>query len=276
MYNDLFERVIGDAPPSTVDIEALVCGQRRAARRRIAGTVAAVVATTGLLTAGALTVGRPASGGHTPPLGVPVASATAPAESVTLSPTPAQTAYPPFVGPPVTEPSPAARQRLEAAMRHAVLAVAPAASFRTGNGASGFDMRHVDQPIAGTPPGNIPSFTYEGWTVVQVAGRQGTLRILVARAGPFREGCGGVPGVATCEPVTGPRGETGFLMSQVLDPSDRLEAQYHLWLDRSGVDAGTVTLDLMVDAPAGAQPESPLTGDDLIHIAEDPALTLYP
>jgi len=276
MYHDLFERVIGDAPASTVDIEALVCGQRRAARRRIAGTVAAVVATTGLLTAGALTVGRPASGGHTPPLGVPVASASAPGVSVTPPATPGQNSYPPFVGPPVTEPSPAARQRLEAAMRHAVLAVAPGASFRTGNGASGFDMRHVDQPIAGTPPGNIPSFTYSGTTVVRVAGRQGNLNILVARAGPFREGCGGVPGVATCEPVTGSRGETGFVMSQVLDPSDRLEAQYHLWLDRGAVDAGTVTVDLTVDAPAGGQPDPPLTADQLVHIAEDPALTLYP
>ena len=276
MYHDLFERVIGDAPPSTMDIEALVCGQRRAARRRIAGTVAAVVATTGLLTAGALTVGRPASGGHTPPLGVPVAPATAPGVSVMPPATPGQNSYPPFVGPPVTEPSPAARQRLEAAMRHAVLAVAPGASFRTGTGASGFDMRHVDQPIAGTPPGNIPSFTYSGTTVVRVAGRQGNLTILVARAGPFREGCGGVPGVATCEPVTGPRGETGFVMSQVLDPSDRLEAQYHLWLDRGAVDAGTVTVDLTVDAPTGGQPDPPLTADQLVHIAEDPALTLYP
>jgi len=274
MYHDLFERVIGDAPPSTVDIEALVCGQRRAARRRIAGTVAAVVATTGLLTAAALTVGRPAPGGHTPPLGVPVASATAPGVSVTPPPTPGQTAYAPFVGPPVTEPSPAARQRLEAAMRHAVLAVAPGAAFRTANGGSGFDMRHVDQPIAGTPPGNIPSFTYSGTTVVRVGIRQGDLSILVARAGPFREGCGGLPG-ATCEPVTGPRGETGFLLSQVL-ASDHREAQYHLWLDRAGVDAGTITVDLMVDAPAGGQPDPPLTADQLVHIAEDPALTLYP
>lgn len=275
MYRELLDTAIGTAPPSTVDLESIVARQRRLRVLRGSGAAGAAVATVAVLTVVALAVGHPGAGNPRLSVGGPPAASASAApdpSGATGSPTPAPTAYPSLLGPEPTEPPSAAEERLQVAIRDAVHAVAPGATIRDLDGAPTFRFTRSDTTGTAAPPGSVPQFGYAGTASVTVNGRTGNLVVMVARAGAYRESCGGLPG-AVCVPLTGRHGESGFAVSQQVDEGGQSRLQVHLWLDRSMVDACVVTIGMSVDESVSGPP---LTVNQLTEIAENPAVTLYP
>jgi hypothetical protein len=197
----------------------------------------------------------------------------------TPSPTPATI---PAVGPQPTEPPSAAASRLPAAMQAAVLKVAPGGEL-LGFVSSGSDVPFKLAPYGGDVPPDLP---YRGAAHLLLDDRVGhpTIRIVVGVIGSDeRPTCAGQP---DCVESTGPNGERIVAVTETITKtSDSSIAQviedvpgvwHKVWVEHR---AGDFVMVEHHNFPEGGEPpfQVPiLSRDELLQIALDPALTLYP
>ncbi len=270
-YQDLFETVIGVEPPRRLDVDEMMRrSRRRLARRRAAGVVAAslavvVVAVGVTAVTGRLSLGQERIGDE------PIPTATAP------SPTPAPI---PSVGPQPTEPASAAANRLQAAMRTAVEKLHPSGRLLPYESVG-------SEPFQVPPSGRgEPILPYRGYASVQIDGRAGhpILSIEIGVIGSVvRPTCTGKP---DCVESTGPHGERIVAITETITKdSDDSRAQliqdvngylHVIWVEHP--DGDYVKVEHSNFPEGGDSPfQSTLLGpDELVQIALDPALTLYP
>jgi len=162
----------------------------------------------------------------------------------------AQSPAAPAPVPPATD---ATALRLEAAARHALLTAAPGATIDPGS----FEML----PSGQLRPG------YSGTATFSVNGQRGRGSLTVMR-GKVTTSCG-IP--SDCQPIRGPRGETGTLIASTRPGGDVIGC--YLLLDRSAVDNTTVEINVTgVRSASGTTSNMPLTVDQVTLMAEDPDL----
>jgi hypothetical protein len=165
----------------------------------------------------------------------------------------------PATPPPTWSASPADDQnaaRLAAAAHEAVLAAAPGATVEPGS----FEMLRSDQPRP----------TYAGTAIISVNGQRGRVSITIMQ-GRLTESCALS---SDCQPITGPRGEQGTLVGINGRAGGLIGC--HVVLDRSSVDGTSVQIDVTGAQSAGTTADAPLTAEQVIRIAEDPALHFAP
>jgi hypothetical protein len=154
---------------------------------------------------------------------------------------------------PVPPAADATALRLEAAARHALLCVAPGATIDPGS----FEM---------LPSGQIVP-AYAGTATFSVNGQPGRVSLTIMR-GKVTTSCG-TP--SDCQPIRGPRGETGTLIASTRPGGDVIGC--YLMLDRSAVDNTTVEINVTgVRSASGTTSNMPLTVDQVTRMAEDPDL----
>ncbi|MCC8246725.1 hypothetical protein [Saccharothrix luteola] len=302
MDKQLFDDAIGEVPPSTVDVDAVIARGRRAVRlRRVANpAVAAGVAVVVLTGAVAYTLTSGDGGGA--PIGGSPGTTSAMSPSSTTQHQPAESKVstssvdivddkvppPPCGG--RLEPAAEAAARLTLATTDAVkaqrpdlkLSANPAGDYPAGTPHGPLDYYQVNP----TDPGVELSIcdtdaTFEASATTTTADGSGNIFVLMAPT--WHDGLGPVcsyPGLGTrtsCVAETGPRGEEivkqtadmggGITMNQVLvhrEDGTRILVQAEN-IDTSGKIGG---------APTASKP--PLTLDQLVEIGVDPALTMFP
>jgi hypothetical protein len=274
-YQDLFESVIGVEPPQRLDVDDMMNrSRRRLARRRGAGVIAASLAVVVVAVGMSVATGRISLGqervGNAP---TPTATTTTPAPAPTGEKIPS-------VGPQPTEPASAAATRLQAAMRAAVLRVAVGGRLLPYESVG-------SEPFQVPPSGRgEPVLPYRGYASVQIDGRSGApiLSIELGVIGSVeRPTCTGKP---DCVESTGPRGERIVAITETITKdSDDSRAQliqdvhgfiHTVWVEHSAGDYVKVEHSNFPEGGDAPFQASLLSPDELVQIALDPALTLYP
>lgn len=293
-----FDDAIGEPPPSTVDVDGVLARARRKTWLR-RGTTPWTVTAVGVV---AVTVGAVVflSPGGTPELGVAPAEQPTPMSAPSTTGAPSAMSGPPFspcgrtpTAPPTVESPAGAVTRLTAVLTAAVqrqlpgttFEANPAAEYPDGTTHGPFEFFHVNTPFVdhgnGSCEGGADYFLTRATTVT--AGVKGNVLAMVARTGgnsspPTECSTGIVVGAEhDCALRGGPNGEI-IVISTLSSPSGVV---YHR-ADVTKTDGTGVMVqseNVAVDGKAGGPPESPtpqLSHDQLIQIALDPALTLYP
>jgi hypothetical protein len=274
-YQDLFESVIGVEPPHRLDVDDMMNrSRRRLARRRGAGVIAASLAVVVVAVGMSVATGRISLGqervGNAP---TPTATTTTPAPAPTGEKIPS-------VGPPPTEPASAAATRLQAAMRAAVLRVAVGGRLLPYESVG-------SEPFQVPPSGRgEPVLPYRGYASVQIDGRSGApiLSIELGVIGSVeRPTCTGKP---DCVESTGPRGERIVAITETITKdSDDSRAQviqdvngyqHFVWVEHPAGDYVMIDHNNFPEGGDAPFQASLLSPEELVQIALDPALTLYP
>ncbi len=311
MDKQLFDDAIGEVPPSTVDVAAAIARGRRAARfHRVANpAVAAGVAVVLLTGAVAYTMTRGGDGGTTVGTAPPATSSSttttssAPPSSRTAPPPPTRTSEGstgvveiPVGGDPVPPPqcekddletADEAADRLRQAATDAVLALRPELQLAP----------NVEYP-RGTPRGPLEFYqtvtTGEG--DVSICDREGEFESTATTKAPDGDGnllmlvgadlypdqelscaLNGLPGQTFCAGETGPDGEeivkqtVGFEGGVIMHRVEVVRKDGTVIL----AQAENVATSSKYGTPATA-PAPPLTLDQLVAIASDPDMTLFP
>ncbi|TQM83044.1 hypothetical protein FHX81_5457 [Saccharothrix saharensis] len=299
MDKHLFDDAIGEVPPSTVDVDAVIVRGRRAVRlRRVANpAVAAGVAVVALTGAVAYTLtggsgGAAPVGGSSGTTSAVSPSPTTPAGSKVSTPsviTVDDKVPPPQCGGRLESAAEAAA-RLTLAATNAVkaqrpdldLSANPAGDYPAGTPHGPLDFHQVN-PTDPTAELSIcdTAATFEAWATTTAA--DGTGNIFFLMSPTWYDGLGPMcdyPGLGTrlsCVAETGPKGEevikqtadmgNGITMNQVLvhrTDGTRLLVQSEN-VDTTGKSGN-----------ASTTPQPPLTLDQLVAISVDPALTMFP
>lgn len=301
MNKQQFDDAIGAAPPSTVDVDAIVARQRRAAQvRRVAApgvaTAGVVAVTFGI--AIALPSGSGGGGGGAVPASQPEATRSTGTSQrpPTAQPYPPTTTSQPPPVPPLpcaqgAEQVPAAAARLSSALTAAVRRQIPDAEL-TANPTVNFGGGHQFGPLEFFLVGTKSEYDFNGDCMdpdgtfmakanVSDAAGIGNIGAFVGTAASNGDPqCGNpesTPGLVSCAPGSGPNGET-YVAYAVTDHEG---STYHrvdfVKPDGTGgsVIAQNVAGDIKLGKPA-QRPQPPLTVKQLIAIALDPGLTLYP
>jgi hypothetical protein len=284
-----FDDAIGEVPPSTVDVDAAITLGRRAVRlRRVANpAVAAGVAVVLLTGAVAYTMTRDGDGG----VGIGGRPTTAPTTSPPATTPPLVTRLPGGRVPPPqcagddVETAGVVAARLGPAATAAVLAqrpeleLLPAEEYPRGTPREPLEFYQVSQSSTALPICD-DSARFEASAFLRGPEGDGMIFVSVnpAWAGGQETPCGGqqLPGIS-CEQDTGPAGEDivkqtrtqpdGTTMFQAeVRRADGTEISVHIGDISWSSKHGTVST---------ATAES-LTMDQLVAIATDPALTLFP
>lgn len=302
MDKQLFDDAIGEVPPSTVDVDAVIARGRRAARlRRVANpAVAAGVAVVVLTGAVAYTL-TSGDGGGTPVGGPPGTTTTASPSSTTQHQpagskvgTPSVDTVDVKVPPPQCggrlEPAAEAAARLTQATTDAVkaqrpdleLSANPAGDYPAGTPHGPLDYHQLNP----TDPGVEVSIcdtnaTFEAWATTTTADGSGNIFVLMEPT--WHDGLGPLcdyPGLGIrifCVTETGPRGEE--IIKQTADMGGGITMHQVLVHREDGtrvlVQAENVgTSGKSGNAPTASKP--PLTLDQLVAIGVDPELTMFP
>lgn len=286
MHKQLFDDAIGEVPPSTVDVDAVIARGRRAARlRRVANpAVAAGVAVVLLIGAVAYTMTRDA--------GVPVGG---PPASPTTSPVPTTTRtkgqLPPDAKPPAAcsrpglEPGAAVARRVSPVAKAAVTAQRP-------------ELELMDNPVA-TYPQNVPHAAFDfyqvtgetpversicdhlsyfmGWATTRGPEGDGNVLIVMMPAYfPTPGSCADYnPG--QCEETKGPHGEP-IVHSLETDEHGVINDQMSV-VRPDGTLVRVAVENISTTIKSGGPPTAsslPLTFEQMVAIGTDPGLTLFP
>jgi hypothetical protein len=289
MYKHLFDRAIGEAPPSTVDADAIVARERRAVRLRgmaspWVATAAAVVALTFAVTVAIL---PPDNEGSVAPAVPPASTASS---SPTKEPSSCERMRP--TAPPTSEVPASAASRLTDLLTTAVqtrlpagatLAANPSAEYPEGTKHGPLEFFHVFSELTERPDGSCTGGDDYFLARADVNGTVLTGNILAAvgRSGPpiTANQCTDVqsPERTYCDQRTGPNGEVVVVQTLSLEGGPTSHQVRVSKLDGTVVDLHAQNVS--EDAKKGGPPESPappLTLDQLIEIALDPGMTLYP
>jgi hypothetical protein len=144
--------------------------------------------------------------------------------------------------------------RLQAAVRQALLAAAPGATVDPGS----FEMLRST---------GVSPLTYTGVGTISVNGRTGRVSVTIMRGQVIRQ----CAKPSDCQPVTGPHGETGNLIS--VSGLNGGIVGCDVALDRSMVDGTSVDIDVTgTRSHDGSVSDAPLSADQVIRMAEDRAL----
>ncbi|HET8641540.1 MAG TPA: hypothetical protein VFM37_06360 [Pseudonocardiaceae bacterium] len=306
MDRNIFDEAIGDVPPSSVDVDAIVARQRRAALVRrvggpavVAGTaVVAVAFGAALVVPGGL--GGNSGGGIAPGAGSSAPAAPSPSELPSSSPRPSGSNPPSGVPNPCALPAdldpipgdPAdVAARLGAALEAAVSQQLPEAQLSTNpiNQYNGrlygpLEFMHVYQE--GVDYGNGSCAMHQDYYLARAritdAAGAGNLLAYVGRAEEhgtdlLRCAAGMSPERTFCEERTGPGGEQLIVTTLVVESGAIVHRIDATRPDGTmvTVDSQNVGSDIKEDGPV-QRPTPPLTHDQLIAIALTPGLTLFP
>lgn len=285
MDKQLFDDAIGEVPPSTVDVEAAIVRGRRAVRlRRVANpAVAAGVAVVLLSGAVAYTMTRDDDGGT----GVagPPATKTAPTTRPSPVPVPGNRVGPPQCAEAPRETAEEAAARLRTAAVASVLAlrpeleVLPEEGARTPRGA--LEFVQYGSPTSSALPICDGRARLEASAFLHGPDGTGMLYLIVHPAWVERQySCEGLPEIdpsRTCDEFTTPTGDD-VKVSAMSFGDDR--KQIDVTARRAD---GTEVTAVIGDGswasknglPSGVDVES-LDADQLVEIATDPDLTLFP
>jgi hypothetical protein len=275
MRKELFDDAIGEVPPSSVDVDAVITRGRRAARiRRVANpAVAAGVAVVLLTGAVAYTMTRDDGSAGGPPVGGQPSSGT-----TTLA-TSGEAAQPPGSGGP---PEGCQRPDLET----------PAQMIARLNPvlAAAFQAQRPDVTVTGGGPYEALKFSLANGEVLcntgaylmalaRTHGPEGTgnFEIVVSAppGDPTSGSCDGISGPDTvCTVVISPHGD---VIRQTTGQLKYGATEIHIEIDRPDGTAVMVTAD-NVGSTDGTPPAStpPLTVDQLVAIGTDAGMTLFP
>jgi hypothetical protein len=254
MTQQIFEDMIGTAPPSTVDVEAVIRRERRVIRwRRTAGA-----GTAGALVL-ALTIGVAAAIGDTngPPGSVGRRS-VAPAATATE---------------PAPPPPPLTKERADALlqeMRDVIHRLSPSAKISGFMKTGPFGQYESGSP-SGMPDGIPDGEEYNAYMFVRVGKREGALAIHLIRFGDSVFQCIGLTG--QCSETPGPNGSTVLVNKDVKRGQDQaytVNVTYpdgmRVWvINNNARDADSVHYD-----------RPPLTVEQVKQIALDPDLIPHP
>ena len=301
MDKQLFDDAIGEVPPSTVDVDAVIVRGRRAARiRRVANpAVAAGVAVVLLTGAVAYTMTRGDDGGPVVGTAPPSTTSSSP-PSTSSSEVPPSTTMPPgstFYEIPITPPprceegdletAKEAAARLRQVVTDAVLAQRPDLQLSPNHEyPKGVQREPLEfyQTIT-TEKAEVPLCDREGEfeSTATTTAPDGDGNLLVLVGPDFhpdeRISCerNGLPGVTFCEAPTGPDGEeivkqtVGFEGGTVMHRVEVVREDGTAIL----VQAENVATSSKYGGPATAT-APPLSLDQLVAVATDPDLTLFP
>jgi len=306
MDRQLFDEAIGHVPVSTVDVDAVIARQRRAARlRRVGGpglvaVLAVVVVTVGvaLVVPGRdrSTAGNTSGGTGSPP-------ATSPADESGREPLPTG-AYPPPGAPgsaceppadlPAIPGDPAdiagrLRLALEAAVRaqlpDAQLSASPVHQYQ-GRHYGALEFMHVDEASRDYGNGSCQAGEdyYLARATITDANGGGNLLAYLGRAADATDAqmqCS-APGAVRpeetfCEQRTGPGGEAITVTTLVLEGGSSMHRVDVVKPDATMVTVSSENVSSSGKAGGPAErPAPPLTHGQLLAIALTPALTLFP
>lgn len=278
MNKDLFDHAIGEVPPSTVDVDAAIAHERRAAWvRRVANPWVATAAGVVAVTFGVAAAIMP---------GAPGAVDGASPSSTATSSTATATAAPPFdclnstpTAPPTTEDPAAAATRLSTVLTGGVRRYLPDADLGTLAFTHNLSPGEEDGTSCRPPQDNFNADA----KVVDAAGL-GNLSAFVGRLGgavnTLVTECDTpdsvTVGQTACARENGPNGE--LILSTTLESG---EGAITHRIDVSKPDGTGVILIAenvaTAKQPGPAQrPTPPLSHEQLIEIALDAGMTLYP
>lgn len=299
MDKRVFDDAIGEVPPSTIDVDAVIGRGRRAVRlRRVANpAVAAGVAVVLLTGAVAYTMTRDQDGGTTvgtPPLTSPptsTRSTTADAPSSSAEPPSSVAVIPGDRTPPPQCTEDDVETAAQAAARLGPAAVAsvlvqrpelelvPAEEYPRGTPREPLEFYQVSQSPTALPICD-DSARFESSAFLR--GPEGVGMLFIAMNPAWGQGretsCAGAPMPdRTCEQVTGPAGEDIVKRTMNL-PDGTTNVQVDVRRQDGtelNVHLGDISFASKNGAPSNADAES-LTIDQMVAIATDPALTLFP
>lgn len=299
MHKELFDDAIGEVPPSTVDVEAVIGRGRRAARLRrvanpaVAAGVAVVVVTGGIV----VTLADDA-----PPTGIgtgPTTTSQAPSTTTTSLPTMEapviETPSPPAAcaEPEKLEPPQQVIDRLDAAIMPLVYAHVTPIQLTASPGAyiggvqyGPLEFYQVSGHSSELRPICEADYMMARAVTQTVDGGTGNMMILIEPSDYRRPGAGGAcdgppevtPTQTHCEEVTGPHGEPAVETTNV--SSDGGVTTYRIDVVRE--DGTGIIIDVEnigTTSKSGGTPtasEPPMTHAQLLAIACEPALTLFP
>lgn len=228
MGTQLFDAVVGELPPSTVDVDDIVRAEKRRSAVRTTGIASAAVALS--ITAGlGLTMGGGPGASSPPPAtqAAPPGSATSPTRDTRF----ALVADSP-------ESAAATAKRLRAALGYAIKKEAPGATWLAGAPPKIF--------FKTTEPAGVDIFT--GSDTLAYRGRKGTVWLGISIARPVADGpdAGQVfdpfacPADATCVPGKAPNGARTLVMTSRDGTVDaRVGLSGKRWLDVSAASVLT-------------------------------------
>jgi hypothetical protein len=295
MNKEQFDQEIGEVPPSTVDVEAVIARGRRAAWvRRAANPWVAAAAGVVAITFGVAVAVIPGSdpGGAQTPLEPPESSTS----SAAPAPPPLQCG-PTATVPPAPEQPVAAAARLTGVLTAAVQARLPAGTELKSSpaGYSPQDPPHGPLEFVHYASEAVPSsdggcqggadeFLAGASTVL--AGKTGSIQAVVARLGGHASPTGTCDDVTrgttvgfnvTCTQPAGPNGE--IIIATTMTPTGPGSTVHRVDVtkpDGTGVIllAANSADPKRSERPASSAP--PFTHQQLIEIALDPGMTLYP
>ncbi|PRY35748.1 hypothetical protein [Umezawaea tangerina] len=275
MDKTLFDEAIGTVPPSTVDVEGIIARQRRAERFRLSAHPWAAAAGLAVVAVGAAAVLAP--GGTTDAGGGP------PGGCGSLLPT----------APPLAEDETAVSARLSRVFAKAVEGMVPlgstgfgptsAADYPVGTRHRPFEFYHAFSPIADDDQGGCSGGEdhFAGGAALSGKVVNGNVTAVVSRLGghatPMAECAAGSVELTGCERSTRSDGTVVVVTTIAGATGVRTFRADVTKPDGTGVivQAANVTTDgKSAGAPEAAEP--PLTHDQLVRVALDPGMTLYP
>ena len=284
MHKQLFDDAIGEVPPSTVDVDAAITRGRRAARlRRVANPAVAAGAAVVLLTGAVAYMmtrddGIPVGGPPTSPTRTVTASATLPTRDPEAK-APAACARPDLESGAkiVARLSPVARAAVLAQRPDLRLADNPEATYPRDVPHAALDFYQV----TGETPTDLPICDehsyFMGWATTR--GPEGDGNLLISLAPAFRP----TPGSCAdfdpdqCAEATGPNGEP---VVEIWETDENGVTNRQTSMVRSDGTLVRVTVEnIATSIKTGGPPTAtilPLTFEQMIAIAADPALTLFP
>ena len=257
VLSESMRRVTEVAPPTRIDVDALIAGERRRHRWAVAGgaTLATAVVAAGLVVVVPLAGGHPVGGiaGPTPTDGcAPIAEVRTPTPTAKISDAGGTVDT---VRPAPTEPAAVAEQRLSLAFNQALRTAAPGMTFA--------DFRRPGcELVQFANFGN--TYLYEGMALATNGGGTGGIAVHFYQRPTGRPSCGGA-GCSYDWIEDLPGGAVAFGFG---------EGQVHVWRTD-----GTAIMILSVTSgtnQAISRITLPVNRVQMITIGTFPALTLYP
>jgi hypothetical protein len=262
MNKQLFDDAIGEVPPSTIDVDAVITRGRRAARiRRVANPVVAAGVAVVLLTgAVAYTMTRGDDGGAQ--VGGQPTKSESPTTSTSTSKVPLKMP-PEGCSRPDLESSAEVIARLTPVTKAAFQAERPDLPVD----ALAFSHYYLDDPAAANPPVCHRHAGFEAEVDTDGPEGQGNVAITVQAAYFDPRGFCDEIHNGYCEETTGPDGETIVNYTPSEENGVAAKVTYVLRPD------GTL---ILASAENAASATLPLDHDQLAAIATDPGMTLFP
>lgn len=295
MSKQLFDAAIGEVPPSTVDVEAVIARGRRADRmRRVASPVLATVAAVAVLLGGVAVVNLSDDDeGSFVPAGPPSTTKAAPSSTAPKTDSPCAEMLP--TAPPQPEEPDVTEDRLSGVLDQVVSdKLGKGATLQSNPIAKDQNLKHLgpleayhwySEPIEIEDGCQGGEDYYIAYASVKSAKGTASVMVIVARAGGSAGGEDVIrcdpnvvaPGRTSCHTETTPNGDKVLLTGLSADKGSATNRVDVLRTDQTFVviEASNMATSGKYAGPPDAS-KIPLTKEQLKQIALDPDVTLYP